>query len=60
MAAHLTYELLAAAKGPEAQEEALKRNLHALIAWVTGSEQGRNLSAALAQGEASSISLSIA
>ena len=52
MAAHLTYELLVAAKGPEAQEEALQQNLHALIAWVIGSEQSRNLSRALAQGEA--------
>ena len=52
MVAHLTYELLAAAEGPEAQEEALKRNLHALIAWVTGSEESRDISGALAQGEA--------
>lgn len=52
MAAHLMYELLAAAKGPKAQDEALRQNLRALIAWVTGSEQGRDLSGALAQGEA--------
>ena len=51
MAAHLTYELLVAAKSPEAQGEVLEQHLHALIAWVTGSEPGRDLSKALAQGE---------
>ena len=50
MAAHLTYELLVAAKSPEAQGEVLEQSLHALIAWVTGSEPGRDLPKALAQG----------
>ncbi|CAK0746161.1 hypothetical protein CVIRNUC_001671 [Coccomyxa viridis] len=50
MAAHLTYELLVAAKSPEAQGEVLEQHLHALIAWVTGSEPGRDLSKTLAQG----------
>ena len=54
MASRLTYELLVAAKSPEAQDEVLEQNLHALIAWVTGSEQGRSLSEALAQGRAAS------
>ena len=56
MAARLTYELLVAAKSPEDQEEVLEQNLHTLIAWVTGSEQGGDLAKALAQGEEPSCS----
>lgn len=45
------YELLVRAKGTNAQEQELRQNLHSLITWATGGNQGGRLSEALARGE---------